>query len=234
MNLLELLARPGVGNLVLFLTALVGVLGSFGIYKVRLWDRKEAARRAIKYELESMGALTSWVEEGRDVPAQSILTTSAYEAHLTDIGLLTDEEAEKLLSFYSEAELIDDMIDFHQEALMQIQMQDANASGKVFDKAIPRRKAVISQRLDKLTIDRWEALQLLKMHLGESHHPLDKYQLPRTEGDTLPVKHPFIDQHKDQLVSEGYFEEISDDSVVRLTEEGEEFMQEIEEKDVGL
>lgn len=229
MNWLDVLSTPGVGNFILLLASIIGVFGSYTIYNIRICDRKEAARRAIKSELESMASLSLWVESSPGIPKNPILPSSAYESYLTDIGLLTDEELEKITGFYSSAEGLESMIEINSE----IQLQ-SGLHADVQDRGRATREKKIANQLDRLAVRRWQLLQILKRELGEDYDPPEKLDFPQEAGDTIPEKHPIVTNHRERLVSQGYFEEDSDSGCFVLTEEGEEWLEDGIREDMGF
>jgi len=218
MDLLEVLSTPGVGNFLLLLASIIGVAGSYTIYKIRIRDRKAAARRAIKSELESMTVLSVWVESAPGIPKQPILPSSAYESHLTDIGLLTDEEAERITGFYSNVEGLESMIEINREIQVESGLQT-----NVRDRGRSTREKKIADQLDRLAVRRWQLLQIIRRELGEEYERPEKLDFPNEAGEKIPKKHPFIDSHGNRLVSRGYFEDDPDSNCLVLTEEGEEW-----------
>ena len=181
----DILANPGVGNLLLLIAAIIGVGGSYYIYRSRMQGKKHAARRALKSELELMTVLTQWIENDEGVPQQCILPTAAYKAHLENIGLLTDQEAEKLTSFYSQAIILDDVIKHNRDIIIQSSLRTHTV-----DRGKKEREQVIAQRLDHLAIGRWQAIQLLKKHLNEPYEPPEKLDLPKTKGVIIQKSTP--------------------------------------------
>lgn len=138
---------PGVGNFFLLLASIIGIAGSYTIYHIRIRNQEEAARRAIKSELDSMASLSLWVESSPGIPQNPILPSSAYESHLTDIALLTDEELEKITEFYSSAEGLESMIKVNREIQLQAGLHE-----DVHDRGKPTREKKIADELDRLAV----------------------------------------------------------------------------------
>lgn len=222
MSVLDILSNPGVGNLLLLIAAIIGVGGSYGLYKIRLNDRRDATRRALKAEIESNGILDTWIRQNEptgDPPAQVIQPTTAYEGHIDDIGLLTDQEIDLVGEFYSNSILLNDVIKWNRETDLKI-----NLTPETIDRGRPQRIRDITKELDRLSVDRWKAAQTLRKHLGEDHTPIEQMELPTSAGETVSKYHPVINSRIEKLVEEGYLKQVdSDPDLYKLTEEGEPF-----------
>lgn len=222
MSVLDLLANPGFGNILLLITALIGVVGSYQIYRIRVDDRRNATRRALKAEIESNSTFDTWIRQNEPVeeaPAQVIHPTTAYEGHIDGIGLLTDEEIEVVSEFYSNAILTNDVIKWNRESDLQL-----NLNPNLVDRGRARRFHDISKDLDRLAVDRWKAAQVLRKNLGEDYTPIKQMELPTSPGETVSKHHPVIKPHIEEFVNEGYLKQVSSDSnLYELTEEGESF-----------
>jgi len=230
MNWTEILSNPITGNILLLLAAIIGVLGSYSIYKIRLNDRRKSARRALTAELESMSILTQWAEGMYDVPTQRLFPTVAYEAHLENIGFLSDEEAEKLTSFYSQAIILDDLVELHRETI-----RTASMRSNAYDTGKQNREEIIRSRLDSLAIERWQTLQLLKNKLGEPSEPPEKLDLPKVEGESIYIKHPIFQKYGEMLVSKGYLEpDPQSPEYYLLTGKGENWIADVAEEEPGF
>lgn len=220
MSVLDILANPGVGNLLLLITAVIGVVGTYGLYKIRLNDRRKATRRALKAEIESNRILDTWIRQNEPIeepPAQIIQPTTAYEGHIDDIGLLTDEEIELISEFYSNATLINDVIQWNRQSDLQVSL-----TSKAIDRGRPQRIQDITTELDRLAVDRWKAAQILKKNLGENHTPIEQMELPTSAGETVSKYHPVIKSRLERLVDVGYLNQVdSNPDLYELTEEGE-------------
>ncbi|WP_436910376.1 hypothetical protein [Halosimplex marinum] len=123
MDLFEILSNPGVGNLLLLFASIIGVAGSYTLYKIRLKDRKSAMRQALKAEIESGKSLDTWVQEkdqNENPPAQIIHATAAYDSHVEDLGLLTDEEIANVSEFYSKLILVNDILQWKRNQIYNL------------------------------------------------------------------------------------------------------------------
>jgi len=230
MNSLGLLSDPAVGNVIILIAAIIGVGGSYAIHRIRIRDRRSSTRRALKAELDSMIILDQWSDPDRDtgIPYHQIVPTVAYENNLKDIGHLSDEEIDYVTIFYSSAVELGDVMTAHREATI-----DSGNKSTRLDPARREREDVISSRLDMLSVERWQALQMVKKHLGEEYEPPEKMELPKSAGDTILRKHPLFQNKGDELISRGIFEESDDPELLQLTDSGEEYMSEVIEDNPG-
>lgn len=221
MGILGVLANPGVGNLLLVIAAIIGVCGSYVLYKKRLKDRRKATRRTLKSEIESTKILDTWIRknEVNELPAQIVHPTTAYENHVDEIGLLTDEEIELISEFYSEAILLNDTLKWNRESELEI-----SANIRAIDKSREQRIRDITRNLDQLAVKRWKAAQILRKHLGEEYTSIKYMEVPTSEGDVVSKDHPVIKPRIEKLVEEGYLKQVDNESnLYELTKEGEEF-----------
>ena len=230
MGWIEVLSGPAVGNLLILIAAIVGVGGSYYIYHIRIEDRRNSARRALKSELESMTFFTQWIEGSGNIPSHSVCSTRAYDANIENIGLLTNEEIDSLTSFYSSAILIDDILKSNRETVLQAGLvQNADDRGR------EQREKAITSRLDQLAVKRWKTLQILKKNLDEPYESPERLDIPESAGGTLHEKHPILRSHGDKLLCKGYIEQSeNEDDVYRLTESGEEYFRESINEEMGF
>ncbi|WP_160134428.1 hypothetical protein [Halococcus salsus] len=231
MDLTELLSSPVVGNIIVLLAAIIGVGGSYLIYRLRIKRRKSSARRAIRAELESMTFFPQWVDDdSRQPPTNSIGSTTAYESHAENIGLLQDVEVDSLTKFYSSLEGTDKMLATNTNLITQTGMsKSATDSGR------QDRENVLKRRIDQLAVWRWQALQILRKRLGEEYKPPEYLDIPESSEDKIHAKHPVVRMDKKKDSSNRYFEPIDDDSsFYRLTEHGEQNVEKISDQNVGF
>lgn len=230
MEFVDVLRDPGLGNLLIFITAIIGLIGSYWLYWQRTGDRRTTIRRALKKEIESNGVLDSWVRNRKsqsDPPAHVVQPTVVYRNVTNDLGLLTEEEVEFLTDFYSKAVIVNDIIKWDRESHLQILLkEDAVQRDRESD------VQNINTEIDRLVLKRWKVVQILKKHLGEEYEPLKRMELPENPGDTVSKYHPAIYSFLDLLLEEGYIEEVDSDSdLVRLTESGSDIFSDEEESD---
>lgn len=221
-GILKFLANPGIGNLLLLLGAVIGVGGSYWVHLRRLENRKKATRTALKAELSSMTFLDRWIDDMDAIPQQRVLVTSAYEANAEYIGLLTDEEVEKITSFYSQAILINDMVEINRDIKLKTELKE-----NTIDQGKISREDVLSDRFNHCAIARWQSLQLIRRDLGEEHRDPNEMSMPQSAGETISEKHPFIQSNKELLISKNYFEHTTGNpNLLKLTKEGENWLEE--------
>jgi len=225
----EILSSPAIGNLFLLVASLVGVGGSYTIYRLRLRNRKSAIRGSIKSELDTMTTLSKWAENPQGVPQQTVLPTAAYESHLDEIGLLTNEETEEITSFYSQALILDDVIKWNREIRL-----NADLESSAVDKGRKNREAVIADRLDKLAVDRWRLVNILKRELGEDYKNPDQMKFPEEAGDTVRRDHPVVRSNGQKLLFEGYLETVDHNTdLLKLTQDGENWLNKSVDDNIG-
>ena len=230
MNWLDILANPAIGNLLILVAAIVGVGGSYFIYHTRLENRKNSARRALKSELESMTFFTQWLDEPEGVLQHGITTTVAYKSHIETIGLLNDDEIDKLTTFYSGAISIEKLLESNRDIILQ-----AGLTSDAVDTEREYREDVIASRLDQLAVWRWQTLQILKMNIGEPYEPPERLDIPKSSGDVIHRKHPFFNSNKEKLLSDNYFEPVDGEpGLYQLTNDGENWMGEVIDDGLGF
>jgi hypothetical protein len=114
-SILELLAKPGVGNLMLLLASVVGVGGSYLIYIKKRRDRRKNLRIALKNELDSMEDFFEVeLEEFDRTTSHKAISTKVYDQNTGELGLLSEDEISEIVSFYSASEVIHEFIDWRQ------------------------------------------------------------------------------------------------------------------------
>jgi hypothetical protein len=223
MNLSRILANPGVGNLLLVVAALIGVLGSYMLYSIRLDDRRKSARRAFKKEIGTASLLDTWIREAdseQDIPAQKIHPTTVYEQNVEDLGLLSDQEVDILVEFYSQLISVNDMLEYNRRLETEVAMKQG-----AVDRGKTHRKQAVIRNLNEAAILRWKAYQVLKKHLGEEYESPERMDIPEKAGETVSKDHPMVKKHTKKLLQRGYFEEVEEDeTLLSLTEQGEEWI----------
>lgn len=228
MSLLDILANPGIGNLLLLIAAIIGVYGSYWLYQVRLDDRRDATRRALKAEIESASGLDTLIRQDAisgSPPEQILHPTTAYEGHIEEIGLLDDEEIDLISVFYSNMIILNDILKWHRETYLKV-----NLSGSE-DKNRPSRDNDINSMIKNIIVDRWKAAQILRKHLGEEYEQIEKMEFPESTGDTISKDHPILEPNLEYLTGNGYLEQSeSDPDMYQLTEKGEEW---VEDRDMN-
>jgi hypothetical protein len=108
----------GIDNLVLLGTAVIGLAGSYVIYRLRLRTRRRRLRKALRGELKAMAPSIHekariMAAEDRDsdfyIPTDPTIST-VFSNNPEEIGLLSDDEVVKLTDFYSKAAAVSQRI----------------------------------------------------------------------------------------------------------------------------
>lgn len=100
-----------IGTTSIIITVIIGFIGSFGLYWKQQKDKRRKLRKALRSEIESCNtepyteALTSEDADldGWLIPETSPFASDIYTNNTSNIGLLSDEEIEDIVDFYSEA-----------------------------------------------------------------------------------------------------------------------------------
>ena len=102
----------------IFIPALIGVIGSFALYIKRRKDRITKLRLAFRAELSSMKPLETWPEEPDDeaLPGHDFTINHVYRANVNEIGLLSVDEINSIVVFYSLADIVESHIDLARDA----------------------------------------------------------------------------------------------------------------------
>lgn len=108
----------GIDNLVLLATAIIGLVGSYIIYRLRLRTRRRRLRKALRGEIRAMAPsiyekARIMASEDRDsdfyIPTDPTVMT-VFSNNSGEIGLLSDDEVEKVTRFYSNAAVVSQRI----------------------------------------------------------------------------------------------------------------------------
>ncbi|WP_135823925.1 hypothetical protein [Halorussus ruber] len=197
-----------VNFLSLFLPAMIGVVGSYCLYKKRQNDRRSNLRAAFLAELEGTGLLDVWPET--NPPAYDFLSVSVYESNTGNLGLLSDAEINALVRYYTRAKTIRGFIEYHSKIIAQTE-SSYNSDFNRGDRDTGLRGAI-----DKLELARQRALMTIEKER-------DDIQLPESgmKVSNLPDK---IQQDK-PLLLDFNFAEGDMNSEATITNEGEDFFQ---------
>ena len=104
------------GDLAIALSAVIGVYGSYALYKRRRRDTADQLRRALFAEMGQMGDQIyreavqmkgSELVKSPSCPEESPITTTVYDTNAGELGRLTKHEIEATTSFYTKAKLVD-------------------------------------------------------------------------------------------------------------------------------
>jgi len=102
-----------IGTASIITTIIIGFIGSFGLYWKQQRDQRRKLRKALRSEIESCNikpyakAITSEDADfdGWMIPETSPFTSDIYVSNTSKIGLLSDQEIENIVDFYSEAHM---------------------------------------------------------------------------------------------------------------------------------
>lgn len=123
MDLYQAFRNPAVGNLILLATAIIGVVGSFLLDRYRRSKRRTHLRQALLAEMRNMVPILGPIHAQQDVVTQypidpsQFLVNSVYRSTAEDLGLLSDDEVEAVVDFYSTAQSIQETVGDRNEIL---------------------------------------------------------------------------------------------------------------------
>ena len=213
----DVLTSPLLGNLLILIAAIIGVGGSYWIYRIRRNDTKRKTRRILKNEMESMWFFDDWQNRMNSAPANQVAVTSAYRSNAGNIGLLTDEEIEYITQFYTSAESLNHAIEMNVNTI-----QLAGSQANVIDQERQYREQILESKLDFCVIYRWKAIQFLRKQLDEDYQDPELIELPKSSGDLITGEHPIIRKYQDMLFDENSIEVTDEDAnIYRVTDTGE-------------
>lgn len=95
--------------------AILGWMGKWGAYRLENRGRRNRLRDSLKAELESTILIDEHVEhfgedpdriDGMKISAVDFIPTHVYESQAADLGLLTRNEQEKIIGYYSFAKIV--------------------------------------------------------------------------------------------------------------------------------
>lgn len=112
MDILQLLNQPWIGNVLL--AALLGVGGSYAVYRKRRRDEIKNLRSALKAEIEQMSYIGQLPEDWKSagsvprenkiptelIPPPEHISTTVYEENASELGYLSPKETQKIVEFY--------------------------------------------------------------------------------------------------------------------------------------
>lgn len=108
-----------IDNLVLLVTAVIGLVGSYTIYRLRLRTRRRRLRKALRGEIKAMAPgvyekARIMAAEDRDtdlyIPADPTIM-AVFSNNSGEIGLLSDDELEEVIELYGTAAAVRQRID---------------------------------------------------------------------------------------------------------------------------
>lgn len=147
-----------IDNLIILVAAVIGLLGSYTIYRLRIRTRRRRLRKALRGEIKSMAP--GVYEKARIMAAEdretdfyvppNPVTMTVFRNNSGEIGLLSDGEVEKITAMYSKAEVVRQLVEH---------LDDQND---------PRRATVLQLRTDLIELNNSinEALAEIETALG--------------------------------------------------------------------
>lgn len=175
-----------IGTVSIIATVIIGFVGSFGLYWKQQKDRRRKLRKALRSEIESCDtkpytkAITSDEADfdGWLIPETSPFTSDTYTNNTSNIGLLSDEEIEDIVDFYSEAHMAEKEI--------------KRAHGDR-ETALANNPFILINRIFQLNNQRNELLKKLDKKLGDEKDRSDLYYMNLDEWDVEKIVSEFGD-----------------------------------------
>lgn len=152
--------------LALFVPAMIGVIGSYLIYERKQKKRLENLREAFLAELENTEYLSQWPSEDGDAPINNFLSRAVYEANSGDIGLLSREEVNSIVQYYTQAQSLQDYLRIHSDIIAR---SEASFLGDDFNE--DDRSDSIRNAIDRLELSRIRAVLTIKKARTQSKLP---------------------------------------------------------------
>lgn len=142
--------------LALFVPAMIGVFGSYGIYKKRQGDTRSNLREAFLAEMEGTEFLNRWPDSNYTVPAHNFVSVSVYESNTNRLGLLSEKEVSAVVQYYTRAKSVQDYLRLHSELMVK-----ANEFMNI-DSSQKQRKSSLKRGIDGLELARLRAILQIK------------------------------------------------------------------------
>ncbi|QAU11661.1 hypothetical protein EKH57_02155 [Halorubrum sp. BOL3-1] len=89
----------------IFIPAIIGVFGTFYLYKKRRTDQQKSLRQSFLAELREVQLLQQWPIEDRTTPKVRFASNAIYENNAGDLSLLDDDEIEALVRYYTRLQI---------------------------------------------------------------------------------------------------------------------------------
>jgi len=102
----EVISSKMFGNIVILITSIIGVGGSLLIYRKKRIDQREILRSSLIAELKDMEKFLE--ERNSSKPALDFIQTKVFDSNADNLGLLSEEEAEGLVTTYNKATIVDE------------------------------------------------------------------------------------------------------------------------------
>lgn len=201
--------------LAIFIPAMVGLIGSWGLYLKRRVDNIRRLRKALRSELEGMTWFTLWPDKKRVVPAYDPVPATLYDQNADDLGSLTDAEVTHLVEFYSRAEVTGRILGHHGTRLIEA---DTSVLGLDLNK--DEREAAIAALLDRLALNYQRALFTLQKRLDGATGRAASL----TAGQIVDDDHRVVDERLVLCLDYGLLEQVGDGEY-RVTEKGDAFFE---------
>lgn len=120
-QVIRVISSNALGNVILLVAAVVGVLGNFLLYARKRHHRRGILRNSLHAEIRSMRPVVQSMHLQHDaismdpIDPRSFLVDSVYRASSDELGLLMESEVSAVVEFYSTAISIQRVIgdDFH-------------------------------------------------------------------------------------------------------------------------
>lgn len=212
---LGILAEPAIGNLFLLVAAVIGVGGSWGLYFYRRKKTRETIRRSILKELESMEFSDQLEEAGgaSDLPYSGVLVTKTYEQNSSDVGMLSSEEVESIVSFYSDAITLKTLFKSRRKLWIESKI---DATG--VKRGASELNKELHMELEKLGGKRLRAIHTLRKHLNEDYIDPSLFELP-DEGERISSAHPIIRRYEESLLDDNCIQPTDNEDVYQAIED---------------
>ena len=150
---------PATGNLFLLIASVIGVAGSYFLYIKRRRDSRRKLKRALVTELNGMENLqdtadtlnslserppSARISSSKVPPAESFSTT-VYVENSTNLGLLSDDNLEGVVAFYTELNKHKQIIQGIREDPEGVPMPDHQTLYEDFTDLPDQRTALLEQ-----------------------------------------------------------------------------------------
>ncbi|MDB2287156.1 hypothetical protein PM038_18230 [Halorubrum ezzemoulense] len=157
----ELLSKPAAGNLLILISALVGVGGSWLIYETKMDNRANAVRRSLIAEIDSNNIID---DLKADPPMHDVYSTAVYESVGSDIALLTDEEIEAVAEVYSHITKLRQSQSIHGELIRDLETEEGKE-----DTMRDNRDKILLVNIKRLEAKSDKASDKLEENLGTGY-----------------------------------------------------------------
>lgn len=98
----------------LFIPAVIALIGSYCLYIHRQRRKKRALKSAIRTEIESADRLehiSNYLYDKEKIPYSAAVSTSVFEGHSFELGLLDSTARKAVVDYYSNAIILNKMIE---------------------------------------------------------------------------------------------------------------------------